>query len=195
LISKHITVPVSVLAGDDAGLVGVLASRHGGIDRHDDPHQVRDISMDWPARLLDQRAGPKGTGYVVQYLGVELLPAEPGALVLAYDLLQKRGAAVVSFGTASTRASPARTVCSASCSWALRIAEIGQHPVAHVLGDEPAGLSNEIGAAAVIRANDLAQIMRSRSRKPAPRHRRARRLLSGWRRQRDDISLTTAETR
>jgi|SRR5580700_4400756 hypothetical protein len=74
-------VPVSVLAGDDdAGLVGVLAGRHGGIDRHDDPHQVRDISMDWPARLLDQRAGPKGTGYVVQYLGVELLPAEPGAL-------------------------------------------------------------------------------------------------------------------
>ena len=25
----------------------------------------------------DQRAGPKGTGYVVQYLDVELLPAEP----------------------------------------------------------------------------------------------------------------------
>ena len=46
--------------------------------------------MNRPARLLDQRAGPKGTGYVVQYLGVELLPAEPGALVLAYDLLQKR---------------------------------------------------------------------------------------------------------
>ena len=32
--------------------------------------------MDWPARLLDQGAGPKGAGYVVQYLGVELLPAE-----------------------------------------------------------------------------------------------------------------------
>src|SRR5207248_5293757 len=46
--------------------------------------------MDWPARLLDQRAGPKGAGDVVQYLGVELLPAEPGALVLAYGLLQKR---------------------------------------------------------------------------------------------------------
>jgi hypothetical protein len=91
LIRKHVTVTVGVLAGhDDAGLVGVLAGRHGGIDRHDDPHQVRDISMDWPARLLDQRAGPKGTWYVVQYLGVELLPAEPGALVLAYDLLQKR---------------------------------------------------------------------------------------------------------
>src|SRR2546423_10398264 len=91
LISKHIAVPVSVLAGDDdAGLVGVLAGRRGGIDRHDDPHQVRDVSMDWPARLLDQRAGPKGAGDVVQYLGVELLPAEPGALVLADDLLQKR---------------------------------------------------------------------------------------------------------
>jgi hypothetical protein len=52
LISKHITVPVNVLAGDDdAGLVGVLAGRHGGIDRHDDPHQARDVSMDWPARL------------------------------------------------------------------------------------------------------------------------------------------------
>src|SRR6266403_2154288 len=60
-----------------------------GSDRHDDPHQVRDISMDWPARLLDQRAGPKGTGYVVQYLGVELLRAEPGALVLLDDLRQK----------------------------------------------------------------------------------------------------------
>src|ERR1700731_2787783 len=69
LIGQNIPVPVGVLAGDDdAGLVGVLAGRHGGIDRHDDPHQVRDISMDWPARLLDQRAGPKGTGYVVQYL-------------------------------------------------------------------------------------------------------------------------------
>src|SRR5437588_12265439 len=45
--------------------------------------------MDWPARLLDQRAGPKGAGYVVQYLGVELLPAEPGALVLFDDLRQK----------------------------------------------------------------------------------------------------------
>src|SRR5438045_7782769 len=45
--------------------------------------------MDWPARRLDQRAAPKGAGHVVQYLGVELLPAEPGALVLAYDLLQK----------------------------------------------------------------------------------------------------------
>ena len=40
-----------------------------------------------------------------------------------------------------------------------RIAEIGEHPVAPVLRDEPAGLSNEIGAAAVIRADDLAQIL------------------------------------
>src|SRR5437588_7072903 len=34
-------------------------------------------------------ARPKSAGDVVQYLGVELLPAKPGALVLAYDLLQK----------------------------------------------------------------------------------------------------------
>jgi hypothetical protein len=40
-----------------------------------------------------------------------------------------------------------------------RIAEIGQHPVAHVLRDEPTGLADEIGAAAVIRADDLAQIL------------------------------------
>src|SRR5690348_11387658 len=38
-------------------IVGVLAGRHGGIDCHDDPHQVWDIPMDWPARLLDERAG------------------------------------------------------------------------------------------------------------------------------------------
>src|SRR5205085_9541011 len=83
--------PVGVLAGhDDAGLVGVLAGRHGGIDRHDDPDEIGNILVRRPARLFDQPAGPKGARHVVQYLGVELLPAEPGALVLAYDLLQKR---------------------------------------------------------------------------------------------------------
>jgi hypothetical protein len=50
----------------------------------------------WIERIVDEggllkvcRSGPKGAGYVVQYLGVELLPAEPGALVFAYDLVQK----------------------------------------------------------------------------------------------------------
>src|SRR5205807_7153433 len=62
------------------------------IDRHHDPHQVRDVSMDWPARLLDQRAGPKGAGDVVQYLGVELLPAEPGAFYLRTICCRNAGA-------------------------------------------------------------------------------------------------------
>ena len=41
----------------------------------------------------------------------------------------------------------------------LGIAEIGQHPVTHVLGDEPAGLGDEIGTAAVINSDRLAQIL------------------------------------
>ena len=41
----------------------------------------------------------------------------------------------------------------------LGIAEIGQHPVAHVLGDETAGLGDEIGAATVIRTDDLAHVL------------------------------------
>jgi hypothetical protein len=43
-----------------------------------------------PTRLFDQRSVPQRTGHIVEDLGIELLPAEPGALVLAYDLLQKR---------------------------------------------------------------------------------------------------------
>ena len=41
----------------------------------------------------------------------------------------------------------------------LGIAEIGQYPVAHVPGDETAGSGDEIGAAAVVRADDLAHIL------------------------------------
>ena len=48
--------------------------------------------MNRPARLLDQRAGPKGTGYVVQYLGVELLPAEPEAPYLRTICCRNAGA-------------------------------------------------------------------------------------------------------
>ena len=68
-------------------------------------------------------------------------------------------AAVLSFGTASTSESPARTARSASCSMGLGIAEIGQYPVAHVPGDETAGSGDEIGAAAVVRADDLAHVL------------------------------------
>ena len=41
----------------------------------------------------------------------------------------------------------------------LGIAEIGQHPVTHVLGDETAGLGDEIGAAALVCTNDLTHVL------------------------------------
>ena len=41
----------------------------------------------------------------------------------------------------------------------LGIAEIDQHPVAHVLGDKPGEADNGVGDAAVIGADDLAQIL------------------------------------
>ena len=41
----------------------------------------------------------------------------------------------------------------------LGIAEIGQYPVANVPGDETAGTGDEIGAAAVVRADDLAHVL------------------------------------
>jgi len=41
----------------------------------------------------------------------------------------------------------------------LGIAEIGQHTVPHVLGDETAGSGDEIGAAAVVRADDLPHVL------------------------------------
>ena len=47
----------------------------------------------------------------------------------------------------------------------LRIAEIGQHPVAHIFGDEPAGLRDQVGAEPVIGAHDLAHILWIESRR------------------------------
>ena len=41
----------------------------------------------------------------------------------------------------------------------LGIAEISQHAVAHVLGDEPAGLGDLLGAATVIGTDDLAHVL------------------------------------
>src|SRR5215469_6019204 len=41
----------------------------------------------------------------------------------------------------------------------LRVSEVRQHTVSHVLRDEAACLDNLLGAAAVIRANDLAQVL------------------------------------
>jgi hypothetical protein len=46
-----------------------------------------------------------------------------------------------------------------------RIAEIGQHAVAHVLGDKAAAASDDLGDAAVIGADDRAQILRVEPRR------------------------------
>jgi hypothetical protein len=46
--------------------------------------------MDWPARLLDQGARPKGTRHVVEDFSVQLLATEPRALVFLDDLMQER---------------------------------------------------------------------------------------------------------
>src|SRR5215469_9733481 len=42
----------------------------------------------------------------------------------------------------------------------LRIAEIGKYAVAHVSGDETAGIGNLFSTAAVVRADDLAHVLR-----------------------------------
>ena len=41
----------------------------------------------------------------------------------------------------------------------LGIAEISQHPVTHILGDEPPGLGDLLGAATVIGTDDLAHVL------------------------------------
>ena len=74
-------------------------------------------------------------------------------------------ATVSSPATASTSVSAVRTARSASCSSAARITEIGQHAVAHVLGDKPAVAPDHLGAAAVIGADHLAQILRIEPRR------------------------------
>jgi serine acetyltransferase len=40
----------------------------------------------------------------------------------------------------------------------LWVAKVRKHAVAHVLGDEPIGLGDEISAAAVVCADDLAHV-------------------------------------
>src|SRR5207249_1649682 len=74
---------------DDAGLVGVLAGRHGGIDRHDDADEIGNILVRRPAQLLDESAGPKGARHVVEYFSVQLLATKPRALVFLDDLMQE----------------------------------------------------------------------------------------------------------
>ena len=47
----------------------------------------------------------------------------------------------------------------------LRIAEIDQHPVAHVLGDKAVEAADRIGDGAVVVADQLAQILRVKTRR------------------------------
>ena len=50
-----------------------------------------------------------------------------------------------------------------------RIAEIGEHPVAHVFRDKPADAFDNRGDAAVIGANDRAQVLRVEPRRKCRR--------------------------
>ena len=83
-IGQHITVPASVLAGDDdAGFVRVLAGRRPDRSRRRSAPSPGMLSWTASASLRSARGIHKGTRYIVEQLGVELLPAEPGALVFA----------------------------------------------------------------------------------------------------------------
>src|SRR5262249_38189927 len=66
---------------------------------------------------------------------------------------------VASFGTASTRLSPARTARSASCSCARGVAEIGENAITHIFRHEATIALNQFGAAAVIGSNDAPQVL------------------------------------
>ena len=65
---------------------------------------------------------------------------------------------------AATSSSPARTARSASSSCACGIAEIDEHPVAHVLGYEAAEALHGLSDAPLIGRNDLTQIFRVHAR-------------------------------
>ena len=68
------------------------------------------------------------------------------------------GSGVASRPTASMTASPARAALGIVLM-RLGIAEIYQHAVAHTLGDKPAKAADGVGDAAVVRTDDLAQIL------------------------------------
>jgi hypothetical protein len=47
----------------------------------------------------------------------------------------------------------------------LRVAEIGQHAITEILGNETAGTGDYLGATAVISADDIAQLLRIEPRR------------------------------
>jgi hypothetical protein len=67
-----------------------VSGRCGRVDRNHDPYQLGHIFVCGPSRLLYAFAAPKGARNIVEDLRLELLPAEPAALIPPDDLLQER---------------------------------------------------------------------------------------------------------
>src|SRR6516162_11467918 len=89
-IIEHVAAPLVVSAGDDQpGLVRFLATGHRRVDRDHDARQVRH-ALTCASAILRQRARPQRPRHVIEDLGVELLPADPGALVFADNLGEER---------------------------------------------------------------------------------------------------------
>jgi hypothetical protein len=80
----------------DPGLVGVLASRDGGIDRDHDPHELPAIKSLHKA-ALNRIAGPKRPLEVVEQLAAQLLTPESRALVAAAQSARASGYRLASF--------------------------------------------------------------------------------------------------
>ena len=93
-VVEHIRVLVFAEAGDDdAVLARLLArpiARDGRIDRHHHTLQRRNLARLYPARIK-HGVGPKSARDVVEHLGVQLLPAEPGAPVAVDHSIEEAG--------------------------------------------------------------------------------------------------------
>src|SRR5262249_44048039 len=102
-VGEHITVPARILAGDNnAGLVGILARGCRGIDRDDDPDELRQRLFMWPARRIEEPTRPQCPGHIIEELGEQFLAAETRALIALDTLedLQRDIGAVLVGGTA-----------------------------------------------------------------------------------------------
>src|SRR6516225_10824116 len=74
-VIQHIAAPVVIPAGDDhSGFVRLLAGGNRRIDRHDNARQIRHRFPYWPAQFFEQPARPQCARYIVEDLGLDLLP-------------------------------------------------------------------------------------------------------------------------
>src|SRR6516162_7857975 len=111
-IIEHVAAPLVVSAGDDQpGLVRFLATGHRRVDRDHDARQVRHALTCRPAQFFEQRARPQRPRHVIEDLGVELLPADPGALVFADNLGEERLRQIASVFVAAPARQPRRRIC------------------------------------------------------------------------------------